>query len=306
MKTAYIAIGYACNHKCLFCPCSSNTPRHRIVSTDEVISTVNRALLDPDLQNILLSGGEPTIQPHFFEILQFLAKKPTRVGMLSNADALHDKDLVQKIISIIPPQKLHVTTSIHSHVAENHDRVTNKNGSFSRSILGLSNLVDAGVDVTIKHCITKLNYAEMDTFTDFVYEIFPDNVKLLFCSIDYCGKAGENNSLVAVEFKDSGPHIELALEKVISYRNEARNRHVVVTDTPLCAVDPYYWSFFSCQSKSRLTIYNSPTSHGIQIDVPSDSGTFFKCCKQCKVESICPGTWRTACDLFGEDAVTPF
>ena len=309
MKSLYIALGYACNHRCIFCPCSSTTPRNMKMSVQEVIDSIATSITNKDVHSVLLSGGEPTIQQNFWDILEYLSKTDLSVGILSNADRLENRKIVDRILSLIPPQRLNITTSLHSHNSKKHDKVTQSVGSFNRSLNGVNNLIDAGVNTTIKHCITKLNYREMEDFTDFIYNSFIDWVNLLFCSIDYCGIAGENESVVAVRFTECGPYIERALDKVIQYKENGRLRNTIVTDTPLCAVDPYYWYFFSYHSKERIPAYNSPISGGnmskLLFDVESDCGTFFNSCKTCIVEQICPGAWRTACELFGEDAVSP-
>lgn len=306
---AYIAIGYSCNHSCIFCPCSKDIPKKTRLSTEQIINSVETAIKNKNLRGVLLSGGEPTLQPHFFEVLEYLSKTNLSIGMLSNSDKLHDKALIDKIVSIIPPERFRITTSIHSHIPENHDSVTRSSGSFARSLSGLKNAVEAGININIKHCITKLNYMDMVEFVEFVYSNFPDNAMLNMCSIDYCGVAGDNNSIVAVCFSESGPFIEQALDRVIEYSKNGWKRQVIVDDTPLCAVDPYYWAFFSNTSKDMLAAYSDPNGDEktsvLRFDVASDCGTFFPSCKTCDVESLCSGTWRTACELFGDSAVSP-
>ena len=43
----------------------------------------------------------------------------------------------------------------------------------------------------------------------------------------------------------------------------------------------------------------------LKLDVESDCGTFFKGCQNCKVQEICPGTWKTACKILGENEISP-
>lgn len=305
---AYIAIGYSCNQHCIFCPCSSDTPKNKRLTVEQIADIVEKGISEKGLNYVLLSGGEPTIQPHFFEVLEYLAQTDIPlIGMLSNSEKLHDKTMVDKIVSIIPPSRFEVTTALHSHISEKHDYVTRSKGSFSRSLEGLKNAADTGIRVVVKHIVTRFNYSEMEDFIDFVYSNFSDSVLLNLCSLDYCGIAGDNKDTIAVRFDQSGPYLERALDKVIEYRKNGSKRYVVVNATPLCAVDPYYWSFFSYISKENLAARGMPSNSDsvLKLDVESDCGTFFRSCKLCDVESICSGTWRTACELFGDNAVSP-
>ena len=207
------------------------------------------------------------------------------------------------------PMQLSITTSIHSLKSEVHDAITHCPGSWKRSIRGLQNAHAHGIRITVKHCIAKPNYRDMPDFVDFIYETFSDDVGLLFCSIDYCGISGEATEAVQVDFKTEGPFIERAFDRVICYRDkEGRSRNVTIADTPLCCVDPYYWGFFSSASKHEISAYAAPTNdaaHKTSLRVPSDCNTFFLACKRCDAEELCPGAWRTACELFGEEAVEP-
>ena len=244
LRSAYIALGYACNHGCIFCPCGTDRPRNMALTIDEFEQSIG-SIIACGAHGVIISGGEPTLQPLFFDYLKKLSSSNLHVELLSNADTLSDSRLVSKILSIINATQLSITSSIHSHKPEIHDNITRSPGSWSRSIQGLQNAQSQGLKVTVKHCIAKQNYQDMSSFVDFIYSTFPDNVGLLFCSIDYCGLSSEAAAAVAVDFKNEGKYIEQALDRVIYYRDvERRARNVMVTDTPLCCVDPYYWSFF--------------------------------------------------------------
>ena len=307
LRSAYIALGYACNHNCIFCPCGKDRPRNTALSIDEFKQSIE-SVIKSGATSVTISGGEPTLQPLLFDYLKILEESQLHIELLSNSDSLSDVKLVTQIVSAISPNKLSLTTSIHSHQPEIHDYVTSCQGSWKRTIQGLKNAHSNGIRVTVKHCIAKQNYKDISAFVSFIYDTFPDDVGLLFCSIDYCGLSSENAVNVQVTFREEGKYIEQALDKVIFYRDiEKRLRLVVVTDTPLCCIDPYYWEFYSCISKYEISAYAAPSSNGTghltSLNVPSDCGTYFTACRQCDAEPICSGAWRTAYELFGENAV---
>lgn len=73
---------------------------------------------------------------------------------------------------------------------------------------------------------------------------------------------------------------------------------------PLCSADPYYWEFFA-QKPDGYSAYASAVDKGdVKISkVGREVDTFGNACKECKAEPICPGTYRTAFDLFGDQIV---
>ena len=91
MKTLYCAIGYVCNEHCRFCPCSEGSVNVPSLTYDEICSTIRRAIEERGVENILLSGGEPTIHPEFFRILEFIKGLNVNISMLTNALRLADE-----------------------------------------------------------------------------------------------------------------------------------------------------------------------------------------------------------------------
>ena len=69
MKTLYCAVGYACNERCMFCPCSEHPANQPSLSYEEICEAIDRSIEERGVDNILFSGGEPTLHPDFFRIL---------------------------------------------------------------------------------------------------------------------------------------------------------------------------------------------------------------------------------------------
>lgn len=307
MISAYFTIGSKCNHKCIFCPCQWERRDHEI-SLSVFKERIQEIETNDKIDSVILSGGEPTIQCNFFELLRYLNQTRFYVRLLTNADRLSDLDMVEKIKSVISPSKMDIITAIHSDDSKTHDSITGSKGSFFRTNRGLQNIIHQGYQVNLKFCISRINYKRMGNFVDFVYDNFPDSVSLSFCSIDYCGRANKNSSIVAVEYKEAKRYLEDALEKIEDYENKSRKRNIIVTNTPLCSVEPKYWKYFICDSKKNTEAFLPLPIGGkgkIKYNSASGSGTFFQACKKCDVEKYCAGAWYTAYQIFGENCVKP-
>lgn len=306
MVSAYFTIGSRCNHKCIFCPCHWEK-RDQEIELSVFEKMIHEIETKGNINSVILSGGEPTIQSNFFELLACLNNTKFHVRLLTNADRLSNSDMVRKIKSIISPYKMDIVTAIHSDDSKIHDSITGCAGSFIRTNKGLHNMIQEGYHVNLKFCISRINYKCMSNFVDFIYDNFPDSVSLSFCSIDYCGRADANSTAVAVEFKEIKRYLEEALEKVENYEIIDRKRNVIVTNTPLCSIDPKYWKYFISDSKKNMEAFLPLPIEGagkIKYNSASGSGTFFDACRECEVEKYCAGTWYSTYKMFGEKSVT--
>lgn len=307
MVSAYFTIGSKCNHKCIFCPCQW-VQRNKEIEFPIFKERIHEIEMNDKIDSIILSGGEPTIQDNFFELLTYLNHTRFHVRLLTNADSLSDSVTVEKIMSAISPHKMDVVTAIHSHDNKTHDIITGCEGSFIRTNKGLQNMIQKGYCVNLKFCISRINYKHMGNFVDFIYDNFPDSVSLSFCSIDYCGRADKNSDTVEIEFKEIRRYLEEALNKVGDYEMRDRKRNVIITNTPLCCIDPKYWKYFISDSKKNMEAFLPFPMKGegkIKYNSASGSGTFFRACKKCDVEKYCAGAWYSAYKIFGENSVRP-
>lgn len=307
MTSAYFTIGSKCNHSCIFCPCKWEQ-RNKEIDVSVFEERIQELEAQKHIHSITLSGGEPTIQHNFFDLLKCVVKTRLDVLLLTNSDRLSDPKLVSQIKEILPPERLQITTALHSNSPEIHDAITGCHGSFQRTNLGLHQMLDAGYTINLKFCISRLNYQQLPDFMDYYFASFPDSVSLNICSIDYCGRADLNTAKVEVSFREVRSYLEQALDKVMQYENAGQPRNVIVTNTPLCCVSSKYWEYFICDSKKNTDAFLPLPTEGpdqILYNNASGSGTYFEACRHCDVEPYCPGAWYSTYKLFGEHCVTP-
>lgn len=292
MKTLYLAVGYVCNERCLFCPCSTGSTALPSLTYDEICKTIDRAIEERGVENILLSGGEPTIHPDFFRILEYISGKEVAVSLLTNALMLANQEFCDRTFSIIDAHSLDVTVAFHSHVPERHDFLTQHKGSFERSLLGVANMLKCGVRLSIKNNIVNYTYRDLPDYVRWMTSIFDDSVTLLLCNIDINGTAESNKDKVAVHFTESMPYLQKALDIIIEQRRLGHKRNVKILTTPLCLMDPYYWGFVENATQRNIEAYRVPDTE-LMWEVSSDSGPLFKICQGCAMCDYCPGTWRS-------------
>ena len=292
MKTLYCAIGYLCNERCRFCPCSEESADVPSLTFEEICTAIRRAIEERGVENILLSGGEPTIHPDFFKILEFIKSYDVNISLLTNALKLADDKFAERMFSIIDGIKLDVTVAFHSHIPEKHDFLTQHKGSFEKSMKGVENMLKHNVRLSIKNNIVNYTYQDLPEYVKWATSHFTDDVTLLFCNIDINGTAASNKGNVAVEFRQSMPYLQQALDIIIDQRKAGHKRNVKVLTTPLCLMDPYYWGFVENATQTDIEAYKVPNSD-LLWNVSSDSGPLFKACVDCELKQYCPGTWNS-------------
>lgn len=308
MPSMYLALGYLCNHHCFFCPCGEKSGLPAFGSKDQMLQAIESGIYHQQIDQITLSGGEPTLHPDFHDILRFCVNHGLQVTILSNGDSFNRMENVKKLFGGIDRHAVSVITAIHSDLAELHDKVTGIDGSYHRTIQGLFNLINIGVGVTVKQVISRWNYQRLPEFVEFLYKTFKTEICITLCGMDLCGLEPESIPHVAVDYLTMQPKLEQALDVVISLRHQFHAfPQVTVTDLPLCSVDPYYWGFFTKVSRGKLSIYSAPEGKSGDVtqyaQIENDCNIYFNACKDCCVANSCPGVWHTAYQYFGETAV---
>lgn len=148
---------FLCNNDCSFCyncveKSIDSSPRY-----DDVIYTLNE-LYELGVYNIVFTGGEPFLYPHFLNIVR-IAKDLGFDVFINTNGRLIDTDTASflKEVGIN-----NVSVSLISSEPEQHDSLTNCTNSWSETIIGIKNLVQNGVNTNINVPLAKSNLKYLD------------------------------------------------------------------------------------------------------------------------------------------------
>ena len=136
-----------CNLRCRFCYNSCNP-----VSCSRPFDIIN-ALAASGVLEIILTGGEPSLHPKFFEILEHASKKFPRVMIQSNGTLFSDEKAFKHMASYTP---YCLNFSLHGPT-EVHDALTQSPGSHIRTVKALGMAVKAGIRTASNYVITSMN-----------------------------------------------------------------------------------------------------------------------------------------------------
>lgn len=298
MKSAYVALGYQCNHQCIMCPLSQGDREGAQLSCDEVLAAIEREHLQTG-DHLTLSGGEPTLVPFLTDVIETLSRQGIHITLLSNSSGFADAELAGQLAAVTSPSRFNVVTAIHSADAAVHDKITGTPGSLEQSLQGLHNLLDAGVNITIKHIVTALTYEGLPDLARMICRHFPPRVEVQFTSADYSGNALANADILRITFAEAQEKFEEALH--ILTRGCRMPYRISMIEMPLCACSAQYWKYFR-STGDMLNFYLAPNAHesgGVIHQMPNGCAPAYSECERCDVRCFCPGAWNTAYELMG-------
>ena len=203
MKTVYLAIWYACNQKCTGCPCTLHVDKSKNMTFEEIKKLFESNILGcEETINVTISGGEPTLHPDFLKIIRYFCKNDIGITLLTNGEKFSDKNFCDQFLENCNILRTKVVTTIHSSIIEIHEKQNGSIGSFKKSISGLKYLFHRGINVTIKHCITKANYKDTYDFVNMINEEFHPAVNIQLFGLDYCGLTKEEANELYCNFHE--------------------------------------------------------------------------------------------------------
>ena len=302
--SAYIAITYKCNHKCLFCPCRKDKSTRQclpILSGDGVLERLKRICDNGNGDFVTISGGEPFLHPHIFQILRYISEKRIRSCVLTNSELVSIESVQKGIVENVSPQTITFCTALHASDPELHDKITGVHGSFERSLAAIHFLEDNGFQVSVKHMPNKISASGMSELPGFLLREF-NTVSLTIAGMDCCGMSKAEAREICLNFEELSRPLNSMLAKSESLI--LRGRNVSVIDIPRCVIEPEYRKYVCCGKRKSGISYVAPTTGNHLIDnVASECNLFSEKCKSCSLASSCPGMWRDAFLSLGDSGL---
>lgn len=175
------------------------------------------------IMQVKLGGGEPTLHPNFYEILDAFTEAGCYISMSTNGYNVN-----QKMAKKLKEHNVKTTVSIEGNEGIN-DSIRGK-GHFKRAIRALEMLQDEGVDVKLRVTLTRAILNE-----DVIKEIltFSDtyNTKVKF---SYCRPSGSSiDNKLLINYQDYEQYF-----KIIQLLNSKEYRNKVLLDEGMMLEQP--------------------------------------------------------------------
>ena len=150
---------YACNLACAHCLSSSGKRDPRELTTEQCEAVIDE-LQRMQVFYVNIGGGEPTIRPDFWHLLQYAVDHNVGVKFSTNGVRLNP----ERAAFLASTDYVDVQISLDGATAEVNDYVRGP-GSYDTAIAALQNLQDAGFeDAKISVVVTRQNVTQLDEF----------------------------------------------------------------------------------------------------------------------------------------------
>jgi len=172
---AKLDTGKLCNLRCEFCyyknHLSERDPLEEIYKRIDYIKSYGISEID-------LSGGESSVEPNWFKILEYCQGKFTRISCLSHGGKFSDIDFMQKSYDLGLKE---ILFSLHGTSERIHDSIVGKIGSFKNLMAAIKNAHQLGIEVRLNTTLYNMNYNNVDV--DIIKQLNPTQVN--FIALNY-------------------------------------------------------------------------------------------------------------------------
>lgn len=161
-----VRVNFHCNQGCEFCFVSTHLPPAAEETVRAAIAAAGR-----ERAVLVLSGGEPTLNPNLCEYVRLAKRLGVRcVELQSNAIRLADAALTRELVDAGVDRAM---ISLHGSTAEISDAITGAPGTWAATVRGLDRLAEADLPVRLNFVFCRTNYLDFPRYVDFVAARWP-------------------------------------------------------------------------------------------------------------------------------------
>ena len=160
-----------CNLRCAHCRANAGIREAGRGRRDELSLDAAKGVVD-DIASfakpiLILTGGEPLLCPHLFELIAYAREKGLKPVIGTNATLIDDAVAAKIVAAGIR----RVSVSIDFPTAAEHDRFRGVSGAFDAALCGIRAAIRAGVEVQVNSTVTKFNRMELSRLHDLAAEL---------------------------------------------------------------------------------------------------------------------------------------
>ncbi len=147
----------ACNLRCRHCGSNAGKPRPDELSTEEMLHVCDE-LAELGCERVTLLGGEPLIHPAWERVARRIRENGFRANVITNGWTLHREEVCDRIAAA----ELSIVGVSLDGLADTHDDLRRRPGSFARILRGIDLLRERRVPVAVSSTVTRQNLPQLD------------------------------------------------------------------------------------------------------------------------------------------------
>lgn len=224
---AKLDTGTFCNYNCTFCYYKNRLDI--IDSYENIIKRLEYIKQYKIITEIELSGGESSIHPDWFKLLEECSKYYNHISTLSNGYNFAKESFLQKSKANGLKE---ILFSVHGY-GKYHDEITNRKGSFEIIKTAINNALNNDIITRINCTVTNSNKdCLIEEYSNYILELISKGLKQL--NFIFSNYWSDNNEGEIINYTSLGLILNKVLEKILFYYPlfDIRLRYV-----PYCFID---------------------------------------------------------------------
>ncbi|MBT3220699.1 MAG: radical SAM protein [Proteobacteria bacterium] len=300
MRRLELHLTYVCGGRCVFCSEAHRMVRYRqFPMTWGQVATVLRKHARRGVTNLHLTGGEPTLHPHFVDTIR-LAKK---LGMKTSLGTLGGRLSHEAFAREAAPWLDEGLFSLHGPTAEVHNRAAGRKKSFARVIgaMELMPRLNRSFDVFVNTVVTRWNVDELGQTVALADSL---GAKLIVVSnLAPEGRGEDRYAELAVPFAKLSRVLPLAAQ-------EAKRAVVRFFGVPMCVLgdarhlsNDLFWD-------PRVTVEWATMPQKVVLQDQYNWHPFRRRlwvdeCAECELKGVCAGVFDKYAELWSTKDLKP-
>ncbi len=298
-----LKVGYSCNDACLHCVVDDfrDSLHEKKMPQDKSLEVIKAEMLDARARGdqITITGGEPTIRPDFVEIIRYARELQYTVNVQTNGRRLSQASLADALAKF---DRVSYCIALHGPVAEIHDAITQRPGSFAETVQGFRNLYERHMDFTNKVVLSKLNYHHLVELCDLMLSLHATSVNIAYPHAQ--GRARKLWEQVVPRYCEVAPYVHKAIDTLVLH-----NVSVSTESMPFCLMEGY--EHFIAEMYQQMVDYSELNQYGSDSGIQNWSQVRrkikakFPQCQSCRFNEVCEGPWNEYPLMFGDEEFQP-
>jgi MoaA/NifB/PqqE/SkfB family radical SAM enzyme len=298
-STSLFRFGEQCNYRCPMC---SNTgdPSLFFHPTDELLRRA-ALLRDFGFRRAMVTGGEATIHPGFWTVVERLAE----FGMAWDLNT-HGRSFARSGFAgrAVDTGLQRAIVSLHSFDPPTSAAIFGVNEkSHEETVAGVYRMIEAGVDVMLNCVLTRLNAAQLDAYLREGCERFGTDVAFKFVFPTTIGKGGGWPGVASLRYADVRDRV-----RQLRVLAAVLNARISFESFPSCVLGDPGAVNVGRSSFGESHYLDDATGDRVYAmrHIEAELSAYAEACRECVALPDCAGVARTYVKRFGVGELVPF
>ena len=189
LTRGWLTLNRACNLRCSWCYAKNTEYANKCTMSLEMAKKAIDIMKEAKIERVVLIGGEPTLHPNIFEILDYCYENGIEAAIATNGLCFESKELLQKYLD---HHLFKIFISLKAYTEQEYERLTGVS-CLDRVLKAIKNISESGIDFKVSTVITKYSIDNLLEGVQLMKNAGAKEVNLSFCYNFNCdGKSKDN------------------------------------------------------------------------------------------------------------------